>query len=163
MLHRISGGAARSVRKFLQMHPSKVTRFIAVTAILAILLPAASAFAKKQADGGYDVKVAGDYSGNGTADVTTTNIKVSAKVRDASGNVLDFSFDLPLTNGRFNGQGSVGGMTCRVSGRVDGGDPVPGGKGKGKNKSNQEVVKNARISVVFTSLDGHVGRVVGDH
>jgi hypothetical protein len=147
------------------MSQYRVTRLMAVTLILAAVLVAGPILAKKQADGNYAVKVAGDYTGDGTADVTTASIKVSAQVQDPGGKAVTFSFDLPMNNGRFFGQGSVGEMSCRVSGRVDGGDPVTsgGGKGKGKGGSNKEVLKNARIGVVFITTDRHVGRVVGGH
>jgi len=138
-------------------------RLIAAAAfVLPVFLVGTVALAKKNANGGYAVKVVGEYSGQGTAQVTASSVTITANVTDEGGQKYGLQINLPVVNGRFLGQGSLGGSSIKVSGRVDGGDPAPGG-GKGKGNGGKPVLTNARITVLFITADEHVGRVVGDH
>ena len=160
-----SPGETTSPRpKLSRMRQLRPKSIAAAAFLLPVLLVGTAVLAKKNPSGGYAVKVVGEYNGQGTAQVTASSVSISATVVDENGQKYALQMNLPIANGRFLGQGSLGSLSVNVSGRVDGGDPVQGaGVGKGKGQSGKPVLTNARISVLFISSDGHVGRIVGDH
>lgn len=98
--------------------------------------------------GSYKVLVRGDFTGDGNAAVGAKSVTITAQVKDAAGNQVQFlAANLKMENGRFNGTGRVGGADVRVSGRVD----PPG-----------DLLKSARLTATFTGATDVVGRVMGE-
>ena len=102
-------------------------------------------------NGAYDVMVAGCGTGTGKAVVTPKMVKIDATLTDKSGNVFTLSakkLDIDMTTYHFKGDGTLEGVPCTISGRLDPQDPP---------------VKEWRITATFLATDGRGGRVVGEH
>jgi hypothetical protein len=102
-------------------------------------------------NGAYDVMVAGCGTGTGKAVVTPKMVKIDATLTDKSGNVLALDakkLDIDTTTYHFKGDGTLDGIPCTISGRLDPDDTS---------------IKNCRITATFLATDGRGGRVVGEH
>jgi hypothetical protein len=70
--------------------------------------------------GGYSLIIKGDYSGTGTASITSSTIAISVDIQSPNGSKLTISFgNMPLVNDRFSGTNTIGGSSITLSGRVD--------------------------------------------
>ena len=118
----------------------------------------------KKVQGSYDVTIAGYYRGSGKADVTESDIRITATVTDPGGRSYQLtSGKLDITDDRFHGEGTLAGAgPAQIDGRVDPADePEPGqGQGQGQGRGRRPVLKKARIMFTF-SADGHRARGAG--
>jgi hypothetical protein len=70
--------------------------------------------------GAYKVEIRGAFSGRGTAAVGAQSVTVNGQVRDESGNVSHLvAPGIPIIGGRFDGNGTIAGISVRVCGRID--------------------------------------------
>lgn len=105
--------------------------------------------------GKYIIRIAGYYTGSGTAQASADGIKISARVKDPSGKEYSFqSGRLDVVDDRFSGTGTLDGTEVRIDGRLDPRD------GNGKGKGN-EVLKNGRMTFTF-GANGRFSRGAGD-
>jgi len=101
--------------------------------------------------GQYIIRIAGYYSGSGTAQATSDGIKISAKVKDPAGKQYAFQAkQLDIVDDRFSGTGLLEGTEVQIDGRLDPRD------GKGN-----EVLKNGRMTFTF-GVNGHHSRGAGE-
>jgi hypothetical protein len=126
-------------------------RFLVMSVGLALSLGAVSHQPRRAAPpstlGAYQIEFRGGISGKGNAVVTPLQVNVQALVRDSAGNTANLvAPGLPLTNGRFDGNGAMAGQQVRVSGRVD---------------PPSDVVPVARLSCVIVIANGERGRAIG--
>jgi hypothetical protein len=132
----------------------QLTRWREATSVVvaaALLLYAVSAGhesgAPGEIKGNYKVQVAGYGKGKGTCVVSAKGVSVDCTIRDPNGDeqVLTGS-DLKLEGNRFRGDGTLDGVKCRISGRVE--QPTA-------------TTKTPRFLATFVSGDGRGGRLVG--
>jgi hypothetical protein len=106
----------------------------------------------KRVRGLYILTIAGHYVGQGEAHATTSGIKLSARVKDPEGKEYTLSArKLDVTNDRFSGTGTLGGMDVEFDGRVD-----------PQDKRGDEVLKKGRIAFTFRVANGKHGRGAGE-
>jgi len=99
-------------------------------------------------EGDYAMTFYGDLHGTGNAKINPTLLKLTAKLESTTGTGGTLFVKIHLDNGRFSGQGTLGGQPVDVSGRVDG--PEGG------------IVTVARLSIIVRTPDGRVGRGFGE-
>ena len=142
-------------RRFAQLLIARDALCIACAAALLLWATSSawhrSAKAPPRLNGPYTVMFEGTVTGTGKAIVNPQKVKIDGVVRDAAGNQVRFSvpdLDMDRSTYRFNGGGTIGSTTVRVSGRVDPDDNALG---------------RCRLTATFLAADGAAGRVVGAH
>jgi hypothetical protein len=98
------------------------------------------------------VLIRGDYTGLGSASITSSSITISAQIADALGNPGTLTATVPMSNDRFAGTGTAMNLPINISGRMD----PPDAQG-----SNGSTVTGPRLVATFTTGTGQVGRIVG--
>jgi hypothetical protein len=104
--------------------------------------------------GGFSLKIAGDFSGTGTALVTPASVSLNAAVtlRDGSKGMITFG-NLALVNDRFQGQTTFKGHLMKIWGRVD----LPSARDDQETPSQ---AVTARVIATMADGEGRVGRLV---
>ena len=108
--------------------------------------------ATQKAMGPYHIKIAGYYTGGGTADATSS-VSIRAEVTDPRGNTSTLQASgLDVVNNRFRGKGTLAGRDVEIVGRLDEHDEAT---------DEKKVLKKSRIT--FTFRDGtRYGRGAGE-
>ena len=101
---------------------------------------------------GYNLEIAGVYTGAGSATVTAGSLQLSANIQDAGGNSGTLNARLTLANGHFSGTGTAMGQPITLAGRVDPADAT---------SRKLSVVQAARIVSTFATTSGLHGRIFG--
>jgi hypothetical protein len=100
--------------------------------------------------GSYQLKIAGDYTGLGSATVAGGSVSITGSVKDNSGNIGSFQATMQLGNNHVTGTGTVMAQSFNISGHID---PL--------DQGSKAVIHTQRISCTFMCADGTVGRVMG--
>lgn len=91
----------------------------------------------------YTVTVGGFYSGQGTAVVSATKVRIHATVKSDSGiSGPLIANNMAVVNDHFSGKGHVHGNFMSITGRLD-------------------QIQNVRLSAHFTTSDGYAGHIIG--
>ena len=94
--------------------------------------------------GSHAIVVSGDFKGTGKMEISDRKVEIECEVTDAGGKKLELKGEnLTFADGRFNGTGTIQGVSFDISGRVD--KPQNG--------------KAARVTAMFRTADNRVGKI----
>ena len=112
--------------------------------------------------GGYEVKIAGYYTGTGRVKVTGDGVTITGDVKDPQNNQYALKTDrLEVLEDRFRGEGTLGGMKVTIDGRVDPADPDPAKTGGPPGKSKNRVLLKGRVTFTFRTETDPIHRARG--
>lgn len=99
-------------------------------------------------NGAYAMTVMGDYSGDGQAVVAAKAVHIDLRlVSDQEGEVRLKQNNMPLDDGNFQGELTIGGVVYKIFGRVSAADGT--------------IVAGPRVSCLITTSDNRIARAVG--
>jgi len=104
-------------------------------------------------NGDYNITVAGDYAGVGTANVGPDRVKLQANVKGPGGSSI-LNGNCPINGTHFSGTGNVNGKAAVFKGRLDAPDD-----------EQERAIKGVRLVCTFTvtgdGAEKTYGRIVG--
>ncbi len=123
-------------------------RSILVAVLLTIVAFRANGLFGDELPEHYTAIVSGSFEGKGILDYPGKSIEMEITVKDKAGKKGKLIVHLPVKNYRFSGKGTILGKRIQIMGRID----LPNGSGP---------LKSPRVSAIFKSVSGDVGRLVG--
>lgn len=105
--------------------------------------------------GEYNLVIAGQYQGKGTASVSESTVTLSATINLPAGATATLTIPpMKLVNDRFTGSGTINGIPCSISGRVD----LPDARDE---ETTDEQAVTGRFSATVRDQNGKTARIVG--
>jgi hypothetical protein len=105
--------------------------------------------------GEYNLVIAGQYQGKGTANVSESTVTLSGTVIFPAGTTATLTIPpMKLVNDRFTGNGTINGISCSISGRVD----LPDARDE---ETTDEQAVTGRFSATVRDQNGKTARIVG--